>query len=316
MFRTGTTSYIIPADILPNVEFLAPRVDDVQLVLFETDEYGSNLPDAALRRRLNELAAEHGLTYTVHLPLDLRLGDGDEETHISLVKARRVIEATRELRPFAYTVHLTPPPPLMNLSPNPSPTRGGERRSPPSPPSLAGKGAGGLGALAGRGPKDGSLQPTNGAFARWQDDARHALEIVCSWLDEPERLCVENLERWDPEAFAPIVEALPVSRTIDIGHLWLQGADPLAHLARWIGRARVVHLHGIAGRDHASLAHVPADRLDPVIALLADRFSGVLTLEVFNRADLESSQAALAAAMGRIGAGASDCGRTRPLSGD
>ena len=86
------------------------------------------------------------------------------------------------------------------------------------------------------------------------------------------RLCIENLERWDPEAFAPVVKALPVSRTIDIGHLWLQGADPLEHLARWVDRARVIHLHGIAERDHASLAHVPAERLDPVIAFLAERF--------------------------------------------
>ena len=52
MFRIGATSYIIPADILPNVEYLAPQVDDVELVLFETDEYGSNLPDAVLRNRL------------------------------------------------------------------------------------------------------------------------------------------------------------------------------------------------------------------------------------------------------------------------
>ena len=75
MFRIGTTSYIIPADILPNVEYLAPLVDDVQLVLFETDEHGSNLPDATLRQRLADLAAQYGITYTVHLPLDLRLGD-------------------------------------------------------------------------------------------------------------------------------------------------------------------------------------------------------------------------------------------------
>jgi sugar phosphate isomerase/epimerase len=144
---------------------------------------------------------------------------------------------------------------------------------------------------------------TSATLARWQDNARRALEIVCGWLDEPERLCVENIERWDPAAFAPIVAALPVSRTIDIGHLWLQGADPLDHLTRWVDRTRVIHLHGIAERDHASLAHVPAGRLDPVIALLAERFSGVLTLEVFNEADLASSQAALAAAVLRTGRG-------------
>jgi adenosyl cobinamide kinase/adenosyl cobinamide phosphate guanylyltransferase/sugar phosphate isomerase/epimerase len=257
VFRIGTTSYIIPDDILPNVRFLAPRVDDVQLVLFETDEYGSNLPDAALRGHLIELAVQNDLTYTVHLPLDLRLGDGGEETHISLVKARRVIEATRELKPHAYTLHLD-----------------------------------GRALLA---------APTARELAHWQDTGRRALEIVCGWLDEPERLCIENVERWDPEAFAPVVASLPVSRTIDIGHLWLQGADPLEHLARWVGRARVIHLHGIAERDHASLAHLPAERLDPVIAFLAAHFSGVLTLEVFNQADFASSQAALAASLARNG---------------
>jgi len=305
MFRIGTTSYILPADILPNVEFLAPRVDDVELVLFETDEYGSNLPDAGLCGRLNELAAAHGLTFTVHLPLDLRLGDGGEETHISLIKARRVIEATRELRPYAYTVHLDgralPQP--WRITP---PLRVGGRNE-GAFPSLAGRGSGERCSppLAGEGPGERCSPRLQGEgpgerwLARWQANARRALEVVCGWLDEPARLCVENLERWDPEAFAPIVEALPISRTIDIGHLWLQGADPLAHLARWVDRARVVHIHGIAARDHASLAHVPADQLDPVIAFLAGRFSGVLTLEVFNQADLESSQAALAASLAR-----------------
>ena len=28
-FRLGTTSYILPADILPNVEYLAGRVEDI-----------------------------------------------------------------------------------------------------------------------------------------------------------------------------------------------------------------------------------------------------------------------------------------------
>ena len=37
-FRIGTTSYIIPDDILPNVRFLAGRVKDVELVLFDIDE--------------------------------------------------------------------------------------------------------------------------------------------------------------------------------------------------------------------------------------------------------------------------------------
>jgi sugar phosphate isomerase/epimerase len=257
MFRVGTTSYILPDDILPNVEYLAPRVDDVQLVLFETDAHGSNLPDAALRRRLIALAQQHDLTYTVHLPLDLRLGDGGAATDLSLVKARRVIDATRDLRPYAYTAHLD-------------------------------------GALLMRG-------PTTTALTAWQANARQALEVVMSWLDRPDLLCIENIERWDPAAFAPVVEALSVGLTADVGHFWLQGADPAVYLERWAERIRVVHLHGIADRDHASLAHVPAERLDPVVRVLRQRFTGVLTLEVFNRDDLDSSLEALQASLARNG---------------
>ena len=255
MFRVGTTSYILPDDILPNVEYLAPRVDDVELVLFETDEHGGNLPDAALRGRLMALAAEHDLTYTVHLPLDLRLGDGGASTDLSLVKARRVIDATRDLHPYAYTAHL-----------------------------------------------DGMLlmqHPTAAELATWQANALHALEAVLDWLARPELLCIENIERWDPAAFAPVVDALPVGLAADVGHFWLQGADPLAFLDRWAGRVRVVHLHGIAGRDHASLRHIPAERLDPVVDYLRQRFEGVLTLEVFNGNDLESSLEALHASLER-----------------
>ena len=105
-FRLGSTSYVIPADILPNVRQLGPLVDDVELVLFEVDE-GSNLPSPAVIESLGELAQAHGLTYTVHLPLDLRLAAADDVwRHPSMEKARRVVRATRALEPWAYVVHL------------------------------------------------------------------------------------------------------------------------------------------------------------------------------------------------------------------
>jgi len=105
-FRLGTTSYILPDDILPNVRFLAGRVQDVELVLFEVDDGPNNLPDEATLSALNDLAERNGLSYTVHLPLDLRLGAQGEEAHLSMQKARRVIECTRALAPLAYIVHL------------------------------------------------------------------------------------------------------------------------------------------------------------------------------------------------------------------
>jgi sugar phosphate isomerase/epimerase len=259
--RVGTTSYIIPDEILPNVEYLAPLVDDVQLVLFDSDDHGSNLPDADLVARLRCLADEHGLTYTVHLPLDLRMSEGTVESDVSLIKARRVIEATRALEPWAYTLHLD--------------------------------GREFLGPLGVEGVEAAAIQ-------RWQENGRRVLETVCDWFGDSSRLCVENVEAWDPEVFAPVVAELPVGRTIDVGHLWLQRVDPMDHLERWIDRARVIHLHGIGERDHASLALVPAEQLDPIVAFLVAAFAGVVTLEVFNREDLETSLEALRASMGRV----------------
>jgi sugar phosphate isomerase/epimerase len=255
VFRIGSTSYVIPDHIVPNVEFLAPRVDDVQLVLFETDEYGSNLPSAGEVQRLNELAAVYDLTYTVHLPLDLRLGDGGSEGHVSLTKARRVIQATRALRPRAFTLHLD-----------------GRR-----------------------------LVEAATAEERlaWRRASARALQLVAEWVEHPSLLSIENLEAWDPEAFAPLLLELPVSRTIDVGHFWLNAVDPLPHLRQWIHRAGVVHLHGVSERDHASLSHVPRTELDRVTQFLVEHFSGVVTLEVFSLQDFESSLTRLRDSMNR-----------------
>jgi len=37
-FRPGTTSYIIPGEIEPNVRHLGGMVDDIEIVLFQSDE--------------------------------------------------------------------------------------------------------------------------------------------------------------------------------------------------------------------------------------------------------------------------------------
>jgi sugar phosphate isomerase/epimerase len=105
-FRLGTTSYIIPADLITNVRFLAPYVDDIELVLFEADDE-SNLPDENAIRVLNEVACSSDLSYTVHLPLGLRLGSMDEEgRRSSVIKALRIVELTSALNPTAYVLHL------------------------------------------------------------------------------------------------------------------------------------------------------------------------------------------------------------------
>lgn len=91
-FRLGATSYVIPADLKANVAFLADKVDDIELVLFESHEM-NNLPDAVTVRALREMADRHDLTYTVHLPLDIWMGHADATVRQQSVdKCLRVIE--------------------------------------------------------------------------------------------------------------------------------------------------------------------------------------------------------------------------------
>jgi len=105
-FRLGTTSYIIPDDILPNLDHLAGRVDDVELVLFESDEF-SNMPTPDDVDTMARVGREANLSFTVHLPLDTRLGSDDEGDRVASVgKCRRVMERMAPLAPFAWILHL------------------------------------------------------------------------------------------------------------------------------------------------------------------------------------------------------------------
>ena len=255
-FRLGTTSYIIPADILSNVRYLAGKVQDVELVLFDLADGQSNLPMPAEISALNELAGQHALSFTVHLPLDLRMADDGGPGHLSLEKARKVIDCTRGLNPWAYVAHLD-----------------GRAVLPPGTPRAD--------------------------FLRWQAASVQALELVSAWAGGSQQVALENLEGYPLDIHAGVLEHSPVSRTIDIGHLWLDGHDALATLREALPRTRVIHLHGIqAGRDHGSLAHVPPADLRAVLAeLTRAAYSGVLTLEMFSEEDFLGSLAALEAVL-------------------
>jgi sugar phosphate isomerase/epimerase len=255
-FRVGTTSYIVPDEILPNVRYLSGKARDVELVLFEVDDGPNNLPDAALQGELRGAAEAGDLSYTVHLPLDLRLGDGGDEGHVSLLKARRVIECTRSLQPWAYVLHLD-----------------------------------GREVLAGAADK-----------AEWERQAARALAIAAEWAGGEELLAVENLDNYPPDFWDGVLERSGASCCIDIGHLWKDGHDPLPYLEKHLSRARVLHIHGIAERDHKSLRHVPPRELARVLGFLAGSgFTGVMTIEVFGEEDFLTSMQAVRAALGGEG---------------
>ena len=245
-FRLGTTSYIIPDEILPNAWYLAGKVQDIELILFEVDDGPNNLPSRAAIDELLHIAQQHDMTYTVHLPLDLKLGEDGSERDQSIVKAKRVIDCTRGLNPWAYVLHL-----------------------------------------------DGKSVRTStdqGLLKRWQDHSVRALEIVSEWAGDPEKLAVENLETYPLDFIQPVLDRIPVSRCVDIGHLWLDGHDPIPYLQAALPRTRVIHMHGIAERDHRSLKFMPYEKVcDVWKELVRLNYEGVLTLEIFSEEDFISS---------------------------
>lgn len=105
-FRLGTTSYIIPDDIIPNLRHLSGKVEDVELVLFESDGW-SNMPSSEDVGEMARVAKASRLSYTIHLPLDTRLGSPDEAERLASVeKCRRVMDLMAPVRPFAWILHL------------------------------------------------------------------------------------------------------------------------------------------------------------------------------------------------------------------
>ncbi len=103
-FRLGTTSFIFPADYTTNVRHLAPLVDEIELLLFESN----HLPPVDEIRGLEELARTQGISYNIHLPMDVHLAGETHEIRKHAVDAvTRAIDRVAPLCPTTHTLHLT-----------------------------------------------------------------------------------------------------------------------------------------------------------------------------------------------------------------
>jgi sugar phosphate isomerase/epimerase len=261
-WRVGATSYVVEADLVDNAAYLAGKVQDMQLVLFDLPGGPCNVPSPSEVAALAQIGAAHDLSYTVHLTHDLDPPATDAALTHALAKAHTVIAATQPLQPWAYVLHLD----------------ARDLRGAHYPPQ---------------------------ATAEWVAGMARSLARLAAWAGSATRLAVENLEGYPPGLVTPAVVTADAGRCVDVGHLWLDGHDPQPWLAEAGTRLRVLHLHGLDAAaddhaDHRSLDLVDSMALDAVVAqLLAMRFAGVLTLEVFGLDDFAQSRAALEASMAR-----------------
>ncbi len=104
-FKIGTTSFIYPAGYVQNVRMLAPYLDEIELLLFESAPEG--LPSTHKVEQLFNVSNEFDLTYNIHLPLDIFLGAPERSIRqFALEAVIRIMDLTAPLSPSTYTLHL------------------------------------------------------------------------------------------------------------------------------------------------------------------------------------------------------------------
>jgi len=104
-FKIGTTSFIYPDSYVQNVKMLAPYLDEIELILFESTL--DSRPSNDEIKTLLSLANEYDLSYNIHLPLDISLGAPDISIRpFAIETIKQIIDLTAPLSPSTFTLHL------------------------------------------------------------------------------------------------------------------------------------------------------------------------------------------------------------------
>jgi sugar phosphate isomerase/epimerase len=105
-FTLACPSFVYPAGYVDNARHLAPFVDEIQLLFFES-QTPESLPSQGLIRELAGLAGSEKLTYNIHLPSDIYPGHPDPaERRRAADVVRKILECCEPLAPSTYTLHL------------------------------------------------------------------------------------------------------------------------------------------------------------------------------------------------------------------
>jgi len=84
---------------------LGPYLDEIELLFFESQPAG--MPSQQEIKVIRQLAQDFDLTYNVHLPLDISLGEPDPSERLAGIETiKQVVDLTAPLAPSTYTLHL------------------------------------------------------------------------------------------------------------------------------------------------------------------------------------------------------------------
>jgi sugar phosphate isomerase/epimerase len=105
-FKLCTTSFIYPDHYIPNVRMLGPYLDEIELLLFESQGVDV-LPNPTVIAELCRLAKEFDLSYNVHLPTDISISDREPaRQHRAVETMMRVMELVGPLGASALILHV------------------------------------------------------------------------------------------------------------------------------------------------------------------------------------------------------------------
>ncbi|MCF8045436.1 MAG: sugar phosphate isomerase/epimerase [Desulfarculaceae bacterium] len=126
----------------------------------------------------------------------------------------------------------------------------------------------------------------------FRQSASESLDRLAGSISDPGLVSVETLEY--PFSYAaPLVEKYNLSVCADIGHLVKYGYSVRDFFGKWARDISIVHLHGVdfsttPPKDHVSLDRLPDPAAREIMDILS-QFTGVVSLEVFNREHLDVS---------------------------
>jgi sugar phosphate isomerase/epimerase len=104
-FKMATTSFIYPDHYVQNADLLAPYLDEIELIFFESRP--NSLPSKDDISRLLSIANEYDLTYNIHHPLDISPGAQDRSRReFAIETIQRIFDLTAPLSPSTHTLHL------------------------------------------------------------------------------------------------------------------------------------------------------------------------------------------------------------------
>ena len=123
---------------------------------------------------------------------------------------------------------------------------------------------------------------------KWQTVVYRNLEKIVLAGVSAEKISIETLN-YPLALIESIITDLNLSVCLDIGHLIIFGADIKSMFNKHPETVSIIHLHGVKNlKDHNSLDLLPDILLDAVIERLK-KFSGTVSLEVFNYDYLKAS---------------------------